>query len=88
MVGVPNGPPWPCVGVALVRRVDVGSCRVELVSDVPPALLACVDGLLVGEIGLPLELWSGHWSASPFVTRLVSREALGTKRIRSANQRR
>ncbi|KAG1346282.1 putative Polynucleotide 5'-hydroxyl-kinase NOL9 [Cocos nucifera] len=64
--------PW-CVGLGLVRAVDISKDKLYLISPVPHSTLEKVDLLLQGSIEIPVCLLQGCGSSSPFMSRNVLR---------------
>ncbi|PNH12131.1 Polynucleotide 5'-hydroxyl-kinase NOL9 [Tetrabaena socialis] len=78
--GATSSPPplLPCVGLGIVRAVDMARREVLLLTDVAPELLECVGALVVGRLELPGSLLVGGEVASPYQQLFgLSAEATG-----------
>ncbi len=71
-------PLLPCVGVGLVRAVDVEAGTAYVLTDVPGEVLQGVDVLCVGRLELPVSLLVGGEVATPYQALFgLSAEATG-----------
>jgi hypothetical protein len=76
----------PCLGVALIRSIDVAAGVMHLLTPTPPAKLASVVELHVGSLELPPQMLQSERYISPYCSFFcMPSEGTGAGRTRSRN---